>query len=65
MALSVTAATEEVLWVYDASARVQEVSMSAEAVSAGGVETFGVESVDSNGLSPFRTTPRAAVFIIK
>lgn len=65
VAMPTMAASEGVLWVYDATDRVPEVSMSAEAVSEGGIETFGVDRVESNGLAPFRTTPRAAVFIIR
>lgn len=68
-AVSVTARAEGggggIPWIYDDTARPKESTMSATVVASGGVETFGVERVESNGLAPFRTTPRAAVFIIR
>ena len=65
VALPLAAAADDVPWVYDATARTAEVSSSATGVATGGIETFGTECSDSNGLGRFRSISGATRIVVR
>lgn len=65
VALPVMATAEDVAWLYDDTAHAAEIRSSMTIVASGGIETFGLECVDSNGLCPFRTIPGSMLIIVR